>query len=188
MSDTQGVTTRSSNASKHPGAVTKGRKRRSPEEVAQEKALKWAAAEKKKAQKEKATLDIATLEAVLRAGDGKREQERQVKPTSAVTGGESKVPLYDEDSPADGNGDQLQSISDLADGDDGGAVTDHASIDEPPKKKVKANKSSTVMRKDEGTGASGKGKGTRREAIEAMGKKLDAKVRSYSYHRVRIRD
>ena len=107
MSDTQGVTTWSSNASKHPGTVMKGRKRHLPEEVAQEKVLKWATAEKKKAQKEKATLDIATLKAVLHAGDGKQEQECQVKPTSAVTSSESKVPFYDEDSPADGNGDQL---------------------------------------------------------------------------------
>ncbi|KAH9955093.1 hypothetical protein BJV74DRAFT_800212 [Russula compacta] len=113
--------------------------------------------EKKKAQKEKATLEI----------------EHQAQPTSTVTN--SEVPLYDENSPADGNGGQLQSISDLADGDNGGAATDHASIDKPPKKKVKANKGSSVTSKDEGTGASGKGVGTRREAIEVMGKKLDAK-------------
>ncbi|KAH9977566.1 hypothetical protein BJV74DRAFT_888354 [Russula compacta] len=140
--------------------------------------MKWAATEQKEAQKDKATLDIVTLEAVLCAGDGKHEQKRQAQHTSTVTN--SGVPLFDKDSPADGNGGQLQSISDLAHGDDGGAATEQAgtNLDEPLKKKAKSDKASAS--KDEGSG--GKGAGTCREAIEAIGKKVDAKVHSYCYH------
>jgi hypothetical protein len=174
MPATKGVTTRASNANKHPGTVAQAAKKRTHEEVEQEKALKWAARQLKEQQKQKGRLDIADLEAVLRAGDAKQAQERQgrsLRRTSSI----AEIPLYDDDDddddddePDNSNNGQVQGVSNSPQEDDGN-TTEPAN--EPPKKKAKAVK---AERKEKGQGV-----GPTRQAINTLGKELEGKVRSY---------
>lgn len=120
MSDSTRVSTRSSNANKHPGAAqTAGKqKRRTKEEILHDEALKRAAQQQKDLQRQKTLTDIAAIEDSLASADALKAEAR--KRTLMRTESIAEIQLPDDDGnfqPAD--------------------TDEPTDTEEPPKKKSK---------------------------------------------------
>ena len=128
------VSTRPTNANKHPGAIeaTEKRKRRTKEEIERDKALEWARKVELQRQKEQKLKDIADLEAMMAAKDDEVSRARRGdrKHHSEALAGTQHKETVDMD-----KDDDLPGSVDFHDG-----LTEIVDDPEPPAKRLKQPK------------------------------------------------
>ena len=95
MPRSTGVTTRSTNADKHPGAVqeTGKRKRRTQAEIAHDEAVKQAEKATKEARKKEGIESIAALEDKMAADDAKNDRPQQPRPLRRTSRSYAFIPM-----------------------------------------------------------------------------------------------